>query len=186
MRRSFLCGVSGLAGCLLLSLPVIAGGRNVDDYPLRVHIFQNSQHSHYRERMIDYVDGEGRANLCENGEPRGFDYNFRCGVRLMVSAGFETYPARWKKAGKELEILLPVMGKPGAFDACGLMVEMKDTAYIRHGGTLEEEPSAVFKEWMQKHQYDPEKGLNEPVTAAPAPVGTPGTGTGTPRQNPPQ
>jgi len=169
MRRSFFYGVSGIAGCLLLSAPAMAGGRNVDDYPFRVHIFQNSQHSHYRERMIDYVDGEGRANLYENGEPRGFDYNFRCGVRLMQSAGYETYPARWKKTGKELEILLPVMGKPGAFNGCQLNVDVKEGAYLRHGGALEEEPSAAFKDWMQRHQYDPEKGLNEPVTAAAKP-----------------
>lgn len=32
------------------------------------------------------MDGEGRANLFEAGQPRGFDYGFRCRERLMASA----------------------------------------------------------------------------------------------------
>lgn len=44
-----------------------------------------------------------------------------------------------------------------------LKVEMKNSAYVRHNGVLEEESVAKFKEWMEKHQYDPEHGRNEPL-----------------------
>lgn len=178
MRRSRLCGLSVLAGCLLLSTAALAGGHNAADYPLRVHIFNFNSHSHYYERSVEYVDGEGRANLYENGEPRGFDFSYRCGERLRGSAGFETYMARWKKPGRALEILEPRFGNPGAMDSCELKVDMKDTVYYRHNGGLDEEPAAVFKKWMDKHQYDPEHGKNEPVApvpeagSAPAPAGT--------------
>lgn len=159
MRRAFLCCLIGFAS----SMGAFARGHNDADYTLRVHVFQVSTHSHYRQGVLDYVDGEGRANLFENGQPRGFDFGFRCRERLMTSAGYETYLARWKKAGKEVEILLPVMGRPGAGQSCGLKVVMKEGVYYRHSGALEEEPVATFKAWMESHQYDPEHGKNEPV-----------------------
>jgi hypothetical protein len=43
---------------------------------------------------------------------------------------------------------------------------------------VEEEPEAAFKDWMDKHKYDPEKGLIEPVrTAGDGNAGTEPTGT---------
>jgi hypothetical protein len=166
---------------------VLAGGHNAADYPLRVHINQENGVSHYYGQSLEMVDGEGRANLFENGNPLGFDFNYRCGERLRGSAGHETYLARWKKPGKSLEILLPQFGKPGSYDACELKVIMKqDTVYVRQNGVLHEEPAAKYKQWMDKHQYDPEHGKNEPVAATPAPapasVQTPaGTGTSAPQ-----
>ena len=113
MRRVLLCGLAGLAVCVLLSTAVLAA-HNPADFPLRVHIFSHNSVSHYwgpgGARSLDEVDGEGRANLYENGEPRGIDFRYVCGNRLMNSMGFETYPARWKKPGKELQILLPADG----------------------------------------------------------------------------
>jgi hypothetical protein len=161
--------MGGLAACLL-SLPALAGGHNAADYPLRVHIYQYNSHSHYYHQSLDVADGEGRANLYENGQPRGFDFSYQCSDRLRSSPGYETYLARWKKPGRTLEILLPQFGKPGAMDGCELKVEMKESmAYYKHNGLLNEEPAAVFKQWMDKHDYDPEHGKNEPVKAAPAP-----------------
>jgi hypothetical protein len=172
---------------LLLSPAVLAGGPDLAKYPLRVHIFQNSQQVHYMHRS-HYVDGKGSANLYENSEPRGFAYKFWCVYRLRISPGYETYPARWKKPNKTLEILLPVTGKTGKYYACDLDTNMKDTVYYFHGGKLVEGPPAVWKQWMETYQYDPEKGKNDPVVAAPAPAGagTAGTGTAGGGASPPQ
>lgn len=176
MRRVFLCGLGGLAICLLVSTEALAGGRNAADYPFRVHIYQVGGVSHYGQtRTLDVVDGEGRANLFENGEPRGFDFSYRCQERLRGSAGYETYLARWKKQNQTLEILLPQFGKPGAYDSCELKVLMKDAVYYRHNGSLDEEPAAKLKAWMEKVQYDPERGKNEPIPVTPAPAGAPAT-----------
>lgn len=175
MRRVLLCGLAGFAVCVLLSTAVLAA-RNPADFPLRVHIFSHNSVSHYwgpgGARSLDEVDGEGRANLYENGEPRGLDFRYVCGNRLMNSMGYETYPARWKKPGKELQILLPADG-----GACDLKVDVKpNVVYHRHNGSLEEEPAAKYKEWMVKHQYDPEHGKDLPVAAAheSAPAQAPG------------
>jgi hypothetical protein len=170
--------LSRLVVCALFSTTVFAGGHNAADYPLRAHIFSHNSHSHYRDRTLDWVDGEGRANLFENGEPRGFDYSYRCSERLRNSSGFETYLARWKKRDQTLEILLPKLGKLGATDACELRVEMKDIAYYRHDGLVDTEPPATFKQWMEKHQYDPEHGKDQPVRTAP--------GEAAPATNPPE
>jgi hypothetical protein len=174
MRRVLICIMAGLTGWLLLSTVALAS-KSPADYPLRVHIFHHNAHSHYYHRSLDEVDGEGRANLYEGGMPYGFDFSYHCGDRLMNSMGFETYFARWKKPGKVLEVLLPVMGKPGAGEACDLDVVMKNAAYYYRNGVVMEEPQASFKEWMDKHQYDPEHGLNEPVKTGPEPPmnGTP-------------
>ena len=152
-----------IAGCLLLSTAAFAGRPNPSDYPLRVHIFGLNGTQHYHGQSLDQVDGDGRANLYEGGDPRGFDFRYVCGDRLRVSPGFETYMARWKKSGQTLEILLPVFGKPNAVESCELKVLVKDSAYIRRNGLLGEEPVAAFKDWMVRHKYDPEHGLNEPL-----------------------
>ena len=157
MKKSFL-----IACCLLLTSVAFAGKLDTADYPLRVHVFAFNGSAHYRGGSLDQVDGDGRANLYENGDPKGFDFSYSCGVRLNVSPGFETYPARWKKPGKSMEIVLPVFGKPGAGESCELKVLMKDSVYVRRNGLIGEEPAAVFKDWMVKHKYDPEHGLNQP------------------------
>ncbi|HEY1254593.1 MAG TPA: hypothetical protein VGF01_07420 [Terracidiphilus sp.] len=176
MRRVVICISIVIAAGWLLSTAVLAA-RNLAEYPLRVHIYRFNSYSHYAYRSVDYVDGEGRANLFENGEPRGFDFKYRCGERLRGNPGFETYLAKWKKPGKQLEILLPQFGKPDSYDSCDLDVLMKtNTIYRSSNGLLREEPAASFKEWMEKHQYDPEHGKNEPVAttsdAAPKPPAT--------------
>jgi hypothetical protein len=165
-----------LVACLLFSTVALAG-HNPADYPLRVHIFTFNGYSHYyrtggygSSSSLDAVDGEGRANLYQNGQPRGVDFAYHCSVRLRVSPGFETYMAKWKKQDRVLEILMPKFGgKPGDMDSCDLNVTMKeDTVYTRQNGQMNETPAAKFKAWMDAHQYDPEHGKNNPVYPPPA------------------
>jgi hypothetical protein len=167
MRRVIFSLSIAFTVCFLLSTAVLAA-RNLAEYPLRVHLYRFNGVSHYAFGTISFVDGEGRGNLFENGEPRGFDFKYRCGERLRGNAGFETYLAKWKKPGRELEILLPQFGKADSCDSCDLEVLMKaDTVYRSSNGVLREDSAAKFKEWMQKHQYDPEHGKNVPVGVAP-------------------
>jgi hypothetical protein len=147
--------------------PVSAfAAKNPADFPLRVHIFSHDGYSHYYGyggvRTLNDVDGEGRANLYENSQPRGFDFKYVCDERLMNSMGYETYPARWKKVDVELEVLLPVSGK-----TCKFQVAMKvGIAYHAPNGKFGEMPAEKFKEWMDKYQYDPEHGKDMPVKPA--------------------
>jgi hypothetical protein len=39
---------------------------------------------------------------------------------------------------------------------------------VNRNGSLNSEPADVFKQWMKKHDYDPEHGKNTPVQVAAA------------------
>lgn len=165
MRPPFPLFLASAAVGSLLCLAAPAAPSDSADYPLRVHVYEQKWHKHPNGS----VDGEGRANLFEHGQPRAFDYTFNCSELFRASMGWETYPAKWRKKDGQLEILVPLLGKPGAQSACALMVAMKNVAYYKRNGRLNEEPAAVFKEWMQKHQYDPEHGKNQPTGLEPKP-----------------
>jgi len=85
---------------------------------------------------------------------------------MQTSSGYETFPAKWKKPGQELVILQQQFGKT-SYDTCRLKVLVKDFVYISHNGNLTTEPVDVFKQWMAKHDYDPEHGKNTPLRTTP-------------------
>jgi hypothetical protein len=174
MRRVLISSLSGLIVFMLLAPTARAGKFNPAEFPLRVHVvYRNGVRHYYRPggygsiSSLDQVDGMGGGDLFENSQPLGFDFNYDCSQPITPMPGYETFMARWKKPGRVIEILMPVMGgKPGDMNSCELNVTMKqDTVYVRRNGGVIEEPAAKYKDWMIKHQYDPEHGLNEPVNA---------------------
>lgn len=154
--------------CLFVSVCLYAESKNPADYPLRIHIFGRNETTFYHNRFAEEAKGEGRANLFENSEARGVDFTFDCSEKLKASFGFETYPAKWKKPGQELTVLLPVFGKSNAYFTCNLKTDVKDFAYAAHDGKMTSEPVEDFKKWMVKHDYDPEHGKNTPMKVQPA------------------
>jgi hypothetical protein len=165
-----------LSLCLsLLLTPAIlsAASRNPADYPLRIHIFGRSETTFYHSRVLDESKGEGRANLFENGEAKGVDFNFVCSDKLKASFGYETYPAKWKKPGRELIVLLPIFGRSNAYWTCNLQTDLKDFAYSSHNGRMRSEPVEAFKTWMVNHDYDPEHGKDVPTSSEPQAAGAP-------------
>jgi hypothetical protein len=177
----------------------LAAGPDLADYPLRIRIVHYNFHRpdmHESkaevEGMPDMIDGEGHADLFENGEPRAFEFTNSCVEPLYVSFGYETLDARWKKPNKVLEVLVPgdVKKKKAAtwttFTACELHTAMQGKiAYLwKADGSVVEVPAQAFKDWMVKWQYDPEKGKNVPVTPAAAAAG--GSGPSSPQPGSPQ
>ena len=168
MRFSkWVAGLAVAAGMMTAAMSprVSAESKNLADYPLRLHIFGRSQTSFYysRARSLDETQGDGRANLYENSEARGLDFNYQCSYKVRASFGYETYPARWKKQGKTLVVLMPIFGQSGKFFTCDFNADMKDFAYAEGKNGLRSEPVAQFKLWMQRHDYDPEHGKDVPV-----------------------
>ena len=168
MRVSkWVAGSVMVAGMMMAAMSprVSAESKNLADYPLRLHIFGRSQTSFYysRARSLDETQGDGRANLYENGEARGLDFNYQCSYKVRASFGYETYPARWKKPGKTLVVLMPIFGQSGKFYTCDFNADMKDFAYAEGKNGLRSEPVAQFKLCMQRHDYDPEHGKDVPV-----------------------
>ncbi len=167
MRLTCLCLAA--ATLIFAAAAVQAESKNVADYPLRLHIFNHSQTTFYHRDVIDETKGEGRANLFENSEARGVDFSYECSEKVKASFGFETYPARWKKPGRELTVLFPVFGKAGNFFTCTIKTDVKDFAYIQRNGSMGSESVEDFKHWMIAHEYDPEHGKDTPVRKALAP-----------------
>jgi hypothetical protein len=158
--------------CAAIGFPaatVHAGDKNPADYPLRLHIFNREEHTHYHRGVDDFSVGDGRANLFANGEVHAVDFHFDCSQKIEHSLGYETYLAKWRKPGKSLTVLFPVFGHTGKFFTCDLDTDVKpDIAYFGHRNDLQTEPSAKFKEWMVKHDYDPEHNKNTPTGTGPA------------------
>jgi hypothetical protein len=182
MQRVFVSALSAIACCMAFSTVVLAGGADPADYPLRVNILTYTSHSrHARESKAfsdapDYLDGLGQGDLFENGVPRGFTFTYSCIDALRASSGYETFPARWKKADKTVTVLLPEPGKPWNWVACDLRTEMRPgMAYFWHEGSVVEKASTVLKDWMVKHQWDPENGKDQPVDAEPGSSSSSGT-----------
>jgi hypothetical protein len=165
MRRLF--SFMMFASIVSLAPAMQAESHNPADYPMRIHIYRRNETTFYHNRQAEEAKGEGRANLFEGGDPKGVDFQFECDTKLQTSSGFETFPAKWKKPGQELVILQPQFGK-NAYDTCRLKVMVKDFVYVSRNGNLTTEPADVFKQWMIKHDYDPEHGKNTPTQISPA------------------
>ena len=181
MRRSIVFTICALIGSVTPA--VHAESRNPADYPLRIHIYRRNETPFYHNRQTEEAKGEGRANLFEAGEPKGLDFQFECDKKLQTSSGYETFPAKWKKPGQELVILQPEFGK-SSYDTCRLKVLVKPFVYVSHDGNLSTEPVETFRQWMTKHEYDPEHGKDMPTRTTPpttAPPGTPAPETAPPQ-----
>jgi hypothetical protein len=173
MRPAFFFALSVFAACLGISTAALASGPDPADYPLRVHIMKfvsqprdTRGHKNLSD-VPDYVSGRGVADLFENGEPQGFQFSFNCMGGMKASSGYGSFPARWKKRDKTLEILLPETGKPWNMVSCPLQTEMRPgLVFYWKDGALAEESAQTLKAWMAKHNYDPEKSDAEPAMAA--------------------
>jgi hypothetical protein len=172
------------AALLLLSAAALqAESKNVADYTLRIRIYSKNSTTFYHNRIEEESKGEGRGNLFEGDDVHGVDFNFACDEKFKASFGYETYPAKWKKPGQVLTVLLPVFGKANTYFTCNLNTDVKDFVYDRHNGRMTSEPEAKYKAWMRKVDYDPVHGKDMPskpdaadpesVTDAPAPQAPP-------------
>lgn len=161
-----LCAATILA---FTAVAVQADSKNIGDYPLRLHIFSKSQTTFYHREYVDEAKGEGRANLFESGEAHGVDFSYECSEKVKASFGYETYPAKWRKPGRELTVLFPVFGKTGQYFTCTIKTDVKDFAYTEKNGSMGSESVADFKHWMVAHDYDPEHGKAMPTKSSPSP-----------------
>jgi hypothetical protein len=158
---------------LLTPAALHADSKNPADYPLRFHIIGRNETTFYRHRYADEAKGEGRGDLFENGEAHGVDFTFDCDQKVKDSFGYETYPAKWKKPGQEITVLLPVFGKTGSYFTCSFKTDVKNFVYTKHDGKIGQESVDQYKTWMIKVSYDPEHGKDVPIKSVPEPVGTP-------------
>ena len=173
MRRSNYILTAVCFSSLLAPAAMFADSKNPADYPLRLHILGRNQTTFLEHRITDEAKGDGRADLFQNGEAHGVDFTYDCSDKVRASFGYETYPAKWKKPGQELTVLLPVFGKTGTFFTCNFKTDVKNFAYNMRDGRIGQESVDQYKAWMVRVNYDPEHGKDVPVKPAPAPAAPP-------------
>ena len=110
-----------------------AAPRNPENYPLQVHIFDKHQH---RNKRFHTNYGNGRGNVVEGDQINGMEYTFDCIDSFLVSETDEAYPAKWKKPGLSLEILMGVIGSDTKTRTCELKVALKDYVFARVKGKI--------------------------------------------------
>jgi len=160
---------SSAVALLLLSAPALnADSKNIADYKLRIRIYSKNSTTFYHDRVEEESKGEGRGDIFEGDDVHGVDFNFACDEKFKASFGYETYPARWKKPGQVLTVLLPIFGKTNAYFTCNFNTDVKDFVYNRHNGKMSSEPEAKYKLWMAKYNYDPVHGKDTPTKVDPA------------------
>jgi hypothetical protein len=148
---------------MLLGTSMLNGeSKNIADYTLRLRIYSKSATNFYSRTVVEESKGDGRANLFEGDDVHGVDFNYACDEKFNASFAYETYPAKWKKPGQVLTVLLPVFGKANTYFTCNFNTAVRDTAYTRNNGLMSEEPPEMYKAWMVKHDYDPVHGKNIP------------------------
>jgi hypothetical protein len=102
-------------------------------------------------RLLDVQDsdpvfsGEGRGDLISPpSTTQGLSFHYDNCSRVRVHPGFQSLPARWKRPGKTLEVLIPsddipVEGRPLPPVRCSFTVTLHDFVYLllRNGKLIE-------------------------------------------------
>jgi hypothetical protein len=95
--------------------------------------------------------GAGRADLVSPPDgTQGFSFRYEGCPRVRVLTGFQSLPARWKKRGQKLEVLVPaedvaVNGDPLPPLRCSFSVTLRDTVYLLlRNGKLVEVPQEEY------------------------------------------
>jgi hypothetical protein len=110
-------------------------------------------------RFLDAQDwdpvfsGEGRGDLVSPPKTtQGFTFRYDNCSRVRVRPGFSSLPARWKKPGKTLEVLvpsddIPANGKPLQPVKCTFSVTMHDFVYLllRNGRMVQVSQDAYWQ-----------------------------------------
>jgi len=129
--------------------PAFAAPKNPADYPLRVHIYRThwstgTEGPYIYEYYNAGYHGYGRANLTDGPQTNAMEYTFECDTHFLKSDTGETYPARWKKPGHSIEMLISTIGSD-KMQSCQLKVTLKDTVYYKRNGELISLTQAEYK-----------------------------------------
>ena len=97
--------------------------------------------------------GTGRADLVSPpARTQGFTFHYDDCTRVRVHPGFQSLPARWKKPGRQLEVLIPsdaipVNGRELKPVRCTFTVTLHDFVYLllRNGTLIQVSQEAYWK-----------------------------------------
>jgi hypothetical protein len=155
----------------LLSPALALFAKDISDYPLRVEILMNhyDRYRPYPYRQPNYfmyrVNGQG--NVMDGSTVHAFDFKYVNDHVVRFTAPNQTYPARWKKPQRELEVLAPDVGHEGKYMTCDMDTTVHAGVYVGRGGGITE----ISQDDYQARQAHPEttaasQGQEEPATTS--------------------
>ncbi len=120
-----------LAVSLLFPLTSLAG-KNPADYPLRIQVIE----SHWNRPMSNNrrnggVEGWGRGNIRDGDSIHAFDFTYSAPEPFHRTVGDAHYPAKWKKEGLKLEMLVGEIGSADKFREFDLKTSVRPDVYER-------------------------------------------------------
>jgi hypothetical protein len=146
MNRSSLFLLAIFLCCAVLAF----SSKNPADYPLKVHILQQSwaSHNNYRNEF----KGTGRGNVWEGDLIHAFDYSYDCSFGVRRTARNQPYIAKWKKPHLRLALLASQIGKQDKYQECILKTTVHEGVYILGRGGITEMSQAEYEDWKAKQQ----------------------------------
>ena len=140
MKRSGLLPIPFAILLLCATLSANAADPDLSKYPLRIKVlYSESGNQTDEDTNTVFFYGGGEANLLLSPGAQAIDFQYAdCQDRVSVLvAGFHKYiVAKWKKPGKELEVLLPHSnpGKPinskDSYTKCTFKVVTHDFVFV--------------------------------------------------------
>ncbi len=128
---------------IFLLFPALATcSKDLSEYPLKVEILMN-QWDRYRPRpardpnwWLYRVNGHG--NLIDGGSVHAFDFKYENSQVARHTLENQSYPARWKKAQRELEVLAPDVGHEGKYITFEMDTTVHEGVYVGRGAKMAE------------------------------------------------
>jgi hypothetical protein len=132
----------------LFSSALALAAKDTKDYPLKVEILWNKW-DRYRPRprvepetFFYRVNGQG--NLMEGSTVHAIDFKYEDIIVARVTAVNQTYPARWKKPQRELEVQIPEIGHEGKYQTVSMVLTVREGVYAGRGSGVHEISQADY------------------------------------------
>jgi len=134
---------------VFLLFPAVApSAKDLSDYPLKVEILMN-HYDRYRPRPVRdpyywlyRVNGQG--NVMDGSTVHAFDFKYENYRVIRFTAPNQTYPAKWKKPQRELEVLAPDIGHEGKYITCDMDTTVHEGVYAGRGSGIREVSQADY------------------------------------------
>jgi hypothetical protein len=109
---------------------------------------------------------QGQGNIFDGSTVHAFDFKYENARVIRYTGPNQTYPARWKKPQRELEVRTPLAGHEGKFVVCVMKVTVHEGVYMGSGASITEVSQADY----QARKANPETPAVPPGPELPSEV----------------
>ena len=146
----------------LLSPGLALSAKDLSDFPLKVEILMNHW-DRYRPRPVRdpyyfLYKVNGLGNVMDGSTVHAFDFKYENYRVIRFTAPNQTYPAKWKKPQRELEVVAPDVGHEGKYITVDMDTTVREGVYVGRGSGIRE---------VSQADYLALKSQPEPAAASP-------------------